>query len=936
MFDPEFYLQEYPDVADAGTVPLLHYLEAGRFERRQASATFDPSLYLAANPKVASSGLEPFLHYVLVGQAAGLPRSKLEALCRNIGCDFETIDTLDELGLSISALNAAAQDIEFLASYRKIEKSGLFDAKFYRDCVPSARGMDPLAHYSIWGKAAFLDPSSSFSAIEYHLLNPDVTTNALLHYITAGRLERRLTRLAAREELTAQAGEIPLYPSPEESVAAEVMRGQAYLCRFGFTLEKDSSLKYLDDAIDDLAERSPLLQIDESVPDVSIIIPVHGQIPVLLNCLDSLARHTSRYRAEIIIADDASPAESKMQRLDQIPWIRVVRNSANKGFLETCNHCAAYARGRYFVFLNNDTRLAKGWLDELISAFESFPKAGLIGSKLMHADRSLQEAGGIVWRNGEVWNYGRDDYPWRPEYCYARQVDYCSGAAIAVPATIWQELGGFDEYFKPAYCEDTDLAFRLRRARYEVWLQPLSLVIHYEGKSHGKDLTSNTKAYQVENLKKFYQRWRGTLGDNGYSGQFPIRECNRTKKQRILVIDALTPMIDRDSGSINTFEVLRLFLSMGWHVSFVPRNFQFVGSYTAMLQRMGVEVLLPGAVCNLQDILDTRPEFYDVIFAFRVETLRDWYAPLRDAYPSARIVFHDIDLHYLRLQREAELLSQPSLRIRAEIIQDQELDLFTKVDCSVVVTEAEKAIIEDQVALNNIVVYPYTINVQKSERSFLDRNDICFVGGYAHYPNVDAVIYFVQEIWPRVRKKLPANTKFLIIGPGAPEKVQQLASNSVVVTGHIPDLDEAMSHCRISVAPLRYGAGIKGKLVRSLAVGLPAVASTIAVEGMGLTHEKHLLVADKPVDFARAILRLYNDEDLWRNIQHAGYEFVEQSYSWKEGLDTCKRILKVADETWIARRRADRKMRLSKLEKTSDHADHTNLERVHQGTDRRK
>jgi GT2 family glycosyltransferase len=695
------------------------------------------------------------------------------------------------------------------------------------------------------------------------------------------------------------------------------MRGVAYLFRHGFSLEKNTSVKYATRAISDLVLRTPGVPINTRSPDVSIIIPVYGQLQVLLNCLDSLVAQTSAYRVEIIIVDDASPTASQIHKVVAIPWIRYVRQDKNRGFLASCNYGASCARGRYLVFLNNDTRLVSGWLDELIGSFERFPKAGLVGSKLLNDDLSLQEAGGIVRRDGTAWNFGRGDYPWRPDYCFARQVDYCSGASIAVLAEGWRQVGGLDEIYAPAYYEEIDLAFRLRRVGYEIWLQPLSLVVHYEGRSHGRDLANDIKAYQVINYEKFYVRWCDALSLHGVPGSSPIRESNRTKRERILIIDAQTPMTDRDAGSCITYEVMRLFLHLGWHVSFLPRNTAYVGEYTAKLQRNGVEVLIEPCITKIEDVFETRPDFYDVIFAFRVDTLWDWRERLRKAYPNARIVFHDIDLHYLRLQRKSELLPNSSLRVEAEVVHDRELDLFTRVDCSVVVTEAERALVVSQIPLDNIIVYPYTIDIRRSQVSYEERLHLCFVGGYAHDPNIDAVVYFVRDIWPRVKPKLPPHAKFFIVGPGAPANVRRLASEDIVVSGHLPVLDEMLDDCRLSVVPIRYGAGIKGKLVMSLANGLPSVASGIAVEGTGLTHEKHALVADDPQSFAAEIVRLYDDRELWHRIQEAGYSFVEEHYSWKLGLDTCKQILDTAERTWIARRRAARQKHLKKLARSN-------------------
>jgi GT2 family glycosyltransferase len=924
VFDQDFYVKTYPDIADAGVNPLLHYLGNGRFEKRKASETFDPAAYLEANPEVANSGIEPFLHYVLIGRAAGAPRSRVDIFCRKIGLVFDRVNELEQLGLSLQYLTEAMEVKDFFKYLGLIKTSGLFDTRFYRSQVHSLdNGIDPIAHYMIWGFRCYLDPSPDFSAAEYYLLNPDVhqaEKDPLSHYIQFGRQEQRRLRISERDKKLYRIHSIPLGSKPAEEYAAmECMKGAAYLCRYGFSLEKNSSLKHAIHAVSDLVLRTPLFPIDTRSPDVSIIIPVHGQLQVLLNCLDSLVAHASMYRVEIIIVDDASPPESQVEKVAAIPWIRYVKQDSNKGFLASCNHGASCARGRYFVFLNNDTRLSHDWLDELIRSFEAFPRAGLVGSKLLNDDLSLQEAGGIFWRDGTAWNYGRGDYAWRPEYCFARQVDYCSGASIAVLAEAWKQVGGFDEFYSPAYCEDADLAFQLRRAGYEIWLQPLSLVIHYEGRSHGRDVASGIKSYQVANLEKFYLRWCDVLSQHGAPGNLPLRESNRTKRQHILIIDAQTPTPDRDSGSRNTYEIIRLFLHLGWHVSFMPRNFAFAREYTTALQRMGVEVLVEPCFNNIDDFYKTGRKFYDVIFAFRVDTLWDWYESLRKNLPNARIIFHDIDLHYLRMQRKAELLSDPSLQVEAEVVHDRELELFVKVDCSVVVTETEKAIVESQIPLDNIIVYPYTIDIRRSQRSYDDRLHVCFVGGYMHDPNVDAVVYFVREIWPLVKPKLAPDAKFFIVGPDAPESVRRLASEDIVVTGHLPVLDDLLDNCRLAVAPLRYGAGIKGKLVMSLANGLPSVASSIAVEGMRLAHEEQVLVADDPQGFAAEIVRLYGDRELWHRIQEEGYSFVEEHYSWNAGVDICERILDTAKRTWIARRRAARQKRLTKIAERLKH-----------------
>ena len=260
-----------------------------------------------------------------------------------------------------------------------------------------------------------------------------------------------------------------------------------FCVRHGLSLDGRAGRPDVVSAVAELAAAVPCAAIDPESADVSIIIPIYGQLPATLNCLDSLAKHETRYSVEAaIVADDASPEAAETGLLEEIPWVRYIRRPQNGGFIANCNDAAAIARGRFLVFLNNDTRVTPGWLDEMIGSFAIYPKAGLVGSKLINADGSLQEAGGIFGRSGKAWNYGRNANPNDPRYCFARRADYCSGASIGVSATVWAEAGGFDTGYAPAYCEDTDLAFRLRQIGYEVWYQPLARVIPTRARRTGE------------------------------------------------------------------------------------------------------------------------------------------------------------------------------------------------------------------------------------------------------------------------------------------------------------------------------------------------------------------------------------------------------------------------------------------------------------------
>src|SRR5439155_4022577 len=291
--------------------------------------------------------------------------------------------------------------------------------------------------------------------------------------------------------------------------------------------------------------------------DVSIIIPVFNQFRFTQACLASLQEHQGTERFEVIIVDDCS-MDATAERVPQMPGVIYLRNEKNFGFIASCNRGAEKARGKYLVFLNNDTLVRDGWLSALVGTFAEQPQPGIVGAKLVYPDGRLQEAGGIIWRDATGWNYGKSDDPGKPEYNYLREVDYCSAAALMIPKALFQSVGGFDPRYAPAYYEDTDLAFKVRQAGYKVLYQPLSEVVHYEGTTGGTDITTGTKKYQDINRSTFAKAWAAKLVTKPANGDAAFLRQAPTGRKNILVIDHYVPSPDRDSGSLRMFQVLKL------------------------------------------------------------------------------------------------------------------------------------------------------------------------------------------------------------------------------------------------------------------------------------------------------------------------------------------------------------------------------------------
>ena len=229
-------------------------------------------------------------------------------------------------------------------------------------------------------------------------------------------------------------------------------------------------------------------------------------------------------------------------------------------FYFNCNNAAKHAKGKYILFLNNDTQVQDNWLSPLIELIESDDKIGMVGSKLIYPDGMLQEAGGILWKDGSAWNYGNRKNPSDPEYNYVKEADYISGAAIMIRRKLWNKIGGFDKDFAPAYYEDTDLAFEVRKHGYKVMYQPLSMVVHFEGVSNGTDIENGQKQYQQVNCQKFYDKWKNVLeSEHEPNGINVFLAKDRSiRKKHILVVDHYVPHHDQDAGGKCTYMYLKL------------------------------------------------------------------------------------------------------------------------------------------------------------------------------------------------------------------------------------------------------------------------------------------------------------------------------------------------------------------------------------------
>ena len=649
----------------------------------------------------------------------------------------------------------------------------------------------------------------------------------------------------------------------------------------------------------------PLRLPTSEQPLVSVVVPVHGKLPITRRCLVALCYAPTAVPFELIVVDDGS-ADGTTPALEQeVQGLRLVRHDYARGFNQACHSGVAVAKGSFIVLLNNDTEPCSAWLEELLEPFARWIDTGISGAQLVYPDGRLQEAGGIVWGNGEPWNYGRGGNPYAPEVAYSRQVDYVSGAALAIRRDVWSAVGGFSPEFSPAYYEDTDLAFKVRQAGYSVRYAPLARVIHHEGLSCGRDdadvdpeapaagtAGASIKRFQQEHAPLFRRKWATVF----HASPEPSHELAELVKDRGIVGRALfldhgPPRPDRDAGSHAALVEMDLVQSLGWKITFVPSNLAWLGGYSEALQRRGIESIHAPFYLSVEQFLRERGGEFDLIYLTRYGTVRDQLTLIRCHAPRAKLLFCNADLHYLRELRQLRasgLSGEAAERALATVEETrrQELEAIASVDLTLTYSPVEQAVIETESrGAAATALCPWVVDCVEAAAPLDGRSGLAFLGSYGHPPNRDAVEGFLDEVWPLLREHHPQLTLHLY-GSGLADDERQAWSEhpGVKVEGWVPDTATVYDRHRLFIAPLRAGAGLKGKVVGALARGVPQVLSPLAAEATGLRHGLEYLEADRPQDWLEHIGNLLQNDALWLAMSGAALAHAREHFSRQRGL----------------------------------------------------
>jgi len=389
-------------------------------------------------------------------------------------------------------------------------------------------------------------------------------------------------------------------------------------------------------------------------PKISIIISTFNQVSFLKKNLESIEKQTTYKNYEIIIVTNNLDEYSEMRKFLSTINHQVCVYKDEYSFSNVNNFAVNYASGEFLLFLNDDIEIiTSNWLESMLKLAMQ-KDVGAVGAKLLFTDGRLQEAGGIVWKDGIIWNYGRNENPHDPKFNYVRSVDYCSASCLMIKKELFEKLGKFDTKYKPAYCEDTDICLSIQKAGLRILYQPLATLIHHEGKTSGTNLKSGLKSYQIENQKKFRKKWESFLDSRlNDSKDNVFLERNRKDGINILYIDHYVPEYDKDAGSLLVSYILSILSYSNHNVTFWPDNLVKTEPYTSNLQQKGIEVIYKPN--NFESFIKKRGNDFQVCITTRVHIAPKYINLIKKYAPHCKIIYDTVDLHFIRELREVIL-----------------------------------------------------------------------------------------------------------------------------------------------------------------------------------------------------------------------------------------------------------------------------------------
>jgi hypothetical protein len=585
------------------------------------------------------------------------------------------------------------------------------------------------------------------------------------------------------------------------------------------------------------SEDKPLKFKNQLNPLVSIVININHDHDVqhLYNCLQSILLNTGDVAFDILIKI-ADPGQQIPAFLIQAENITIIETEiSTTSVLDENSNIIRSIKGKYLCLIEDNLQVTPFWLSNMLAVFDHQENVTAVVPKVLYPYGLLKEAGGKIKNEILSKYYDDQEDPLHFRYNYLHQTDYFSRFCNLIS----KEQYAFPE-----------------NEHKNKFYQPLSEVILSD-------------AYPDQNL----------VSDNLLPElKTETKAVDESKlRKTILFIDAFLPAYDNNSGSRRIFELIKIFQSLNFEVLFLPADGRKTEPYFSEMINQGIRIIYPiipyrNPVKELEEVIHE----IDIAWISRPE-LNHFYAPFFKDKPSITWVYDTVDLHFIREERLVKLQNVQTKETAARVnaIKTQEVQLSREANLTIAITDTEAEILlfegASKVRVIPNVHFPY-LGVRNP---FEQRQDLCFIGGFHHTPNVDAALWLVKDIMPLVWKSNP-NIKLVIMGSNPTSEILALQSSNIEITGYVEDVSGYFTSSRIFVAPLRFGAGMKGKIGHSLEYGLPVITTDIGVEGMELINNQNVLLANTETEFATQILKLYSNKELWEMISSNSLGAIEK------------------------------------------------------------
>ena len=509
LFDIEWYLEQYPlpDLIE----PIEHYCTYGIEENKSPYPLFDTEFYLQQycisekkEQKLKTLiEINPLIHYILKGKSQNnltykFDRETIQSLLPKLNrkhiYDIIKESNLLQEDYYLSQLNERCEDTIAhyisIGFYLNLKPNPFFDNNFYTKQFPELKSYNipPLLHYTLFGSKIGASPSVFFDPSfynKYYTNVIDLGIDPLAHFLAWGWQEWRRPN---KDFFT------PYYVYKNIRTIDTI---QSFVNSF------DS---YAKPSMDANTYSNYSTWYSKNSPVVSIILLNWNKSFLTIDCLISLWEFTSGYTYEIIIVDNGSTLSEKRELRAIIPYIKFIDLDVNRFYGEGNNIGIENSSGEYIVLLNNDTIVTKNWLTPLIDGLNSQPDIGVAGAKLLYPDGSIQEMGALVDAEGNIEQLGKHT----PNFNHndINEVDYCSGACLALRKHDFLQVLGFDYIWEPAYYEDNDLCWKIKTLNKKVIVVPESEIYHLEHVSISNQQELNFSKIIDQNKKKFLARWK--------------------------------------------------------------------------------------------------------------------------------------------------------------------------------------------------------------------------------------------------------------------------------------------------------------------------------------------------------------------------------------------------------------------------------------------